>query len=443
MHTLLYPSTEFDRLVRSSQEIPESIKQTVFRILEQVRTRGDAALVKLIRRFDGVQIHPSGLRVKKSMLRSAQVSKDLAEAALGVLREVSAFARGQLPRNWNRVNGHGARVGEKFDPLRRVGIYVPGGSVPLVSTVFMTVALARLAGVREIVVCTPPPVAESLLWALRVCGATEVYQVGGAQAMAAMAYGTQTIRPVDKLFGPGNVYVTEAKRQLFGVVGVDLLAGPSELMVLADDSTNAEWAAADLLAQAEHGSGRERIFCVSKSPRVLKLIQQSLKDQARSQSSNPGLCRVLKEGCWFIRVRQKNQLIEVANRLAPEHLQIMTRAPKVLAARITTAGAIFLGNHTPTVVGDFVAGPSHTLPTGGAGRAFSGLRVTDFMRRTSVIEYSRATLARAQGEVEAFARAENLPLHGKSLKMRNCSAHQDMRKEFRAKTQRRKGGGCF
>jgi len=421
MRTVVYPSPEFNRLLRSSQETPGSVKRTVANILETVRREGDVALARLTRRFDGIQLRASEIRVRQNVLRRARVPKELAEAASGALREVTAFARAQLPRNWSRVNSHGARVGEKFDPLRRVGIYVPGGSVPLVSTVFMTTVLARAAGVREIVVCTPPPVAEPLLWALRVCGATEVYRTGGAQAMAAMAYGTRTIRRVDKLFGPGNIYVTEAKRQLFGVAGVDLLAGPSELMVLADDSTRAEWAAADLLAQAEHGSGRERIFCVSRFARVLEKIRQSLRDQAREFRSNRGLQRVLKKNCWFIRVRKPAQLIEVANSVAPEHLQIMTRAPQLLAGRITTTGAIFLGGFTPTVAGDFVAGPSHTLPTGGAGRAFSGLRVTDFMRRTSMIEYSRAALVRAGPGIAAFAQAENLPFHERSLIIRRVS----------------------
>ncbi len=387
-------------------------------ILRHVRRRGDAALLDLTRHFDGVRLRVSDLRVKDSVLFRARVPRVLETAARATLREVEAFARNQLPRDWRRKNGHGAEVGEKFDPLSRVGVYVPGGSVPLVSTVFMTVAIARVAGVREIVACTPPPVSEALLWALNFCGATEVYQLGGAQAMAAMAYGTKTIRPVDKLFGPGNAYVTEAKRQLFGVTGVDLLAGPSELMVIADETTHVEWAALDLLAQAEHGSGRERVFCVSASTRVLKSIQQHMLENARSFSVNRGLGRVLKNGTWFIHTRAQEQLPDVANALAPEHLQIMTRDARRVAGKVRTAGGIFLGNHTPTVLGDFVAGPSHTLPTGGAGRAFSGLRVTDFMRRTSMVEYRRASLVRASRGVQAFATAEKLPAHGASLAAR-------------------------
>ncbi len=370
-------------------------------------------------RFDRVRLRSSELRVSEVDLRRvARVEKPLEKAARETLREVAAFARASRPQNWGYINGHGAYVGEKFDPLRRVGIYIPGGTFPLVSTVFMTVALARVAGVKEVVVCTPPPISQSLLWALKMCGVREIYRIGGAQAMAAMAYGTRTIRSVDKLFGPGNIYVTEAKRQLFGTVGIDLLAGPSELMVLADESTRIDWAACDLLAQAEHGSGRERIFCVSFSGKVLRAIEQRFQKRAAFCEKNKGLKQVLKYGCWFIQTKDRDQMVEVTNRLAPEHLQIMVRRPEQLAARIGTAGGIFLGNYTPTVLGDFVAGPSHTLPTMGAGHAMSGLRISDFIRRTSVIKYAPKSLIKASNGVKAFAQAEDLPVHGVSLAIR-------------------------
>ncbi|MBI4023482.1 MAG: histidinol dehydrogenase [Verrucomicrobia bacterium] len=418
MRHINYPSSDFESLARFSRETPQAVRQSVAAILDDVRRRGDRALVELTQRFDGVRLRPSDLRISDVALRQARVSRELERAARDTLREVQAFARFSLPRDWQRVNGHGARVGEKFDPLQRVGIYVPGGSVPLVSTVFMTVVLARTAGVPEIAVCTPPPVAEALLWALRHCGASEVYQIGGAQAVAAMAYGAAGIPPVDKIFGPGNAYLTEAKRQLFGVVGVDLLAGPSELMVLADENARPDWAAADLLAQGEHGSGRERIFCVSPLRRVLIAIEANLRSQAAAFPVNKGLRQVLKVGAWFIHTRNRRRMADVANRLAPEHLQIMTRAPMQLASAIHTAGGIFIGNHTPTVVGDFVAGPSHTLPTMGSGRAFSGLRAADFMRRTSLVEYSRAALRRAASGVRSFARVEHLRAHELSLDVR-------------------------
>jgi histidinol dehydrogenase len=414
MRALIYPSREFDRLTSLTQEIPTSIREGVGRILIQVQKDGDKALVALTRKFDRIKIKPSQIRVSSKELARAKVTRAMRDAAELTLKNVEDFARASLPKDWSRVNRHGARVGEKFDPIQRVGIYVPGGSVPLVSTVFMTVALARVAGVPEIVVCSPPPISEPMLWAFRYCGATEVYRAGGAQAIAAMAYGTNTIRSVAKVFGPGNAYVTEAKRQVFGQVGVDLIAGPSELMVIADESTRIDWAAADLLAQAEHGSGRERVFCVSTSKEVLRDIQWSLLDQSERIAGNKGLREVLQKGTWFIQVKKAADLVEVANKLAPEHLQIMTRKPRSLADKITTAGGIFLGNHTPTVLGDFVAGPSHTLPTALAGRSFSGLRVNDFLRRTSLVEYGPRQLRMAQGGIKAFSEFESLPAHGHS-----------------------------
>ncbi len=418
MRFLEYPSSSFEKLAFSSQEVPEKIRARVSDIVRRVRKNGDHALLDLTWRFDRVLLKKSELRVSAKEMVASKVSPALKTAARATLRDVTAFARSSLPVNWNRRNAHGAKVGEKFDPLFRVGIYIPGGSVPLVSSVFMTVALAREAGVSEIVVCTPPPVATELLWAMRVCGATEVWRLGGAQAIAAMAYGTKMIRAVDKIFGPGNVFVTEAKRQVFGKVGIDLLAGPSELMLLADETTHVAWAAADLLAQAEHGSGRELIYCVSASARVLEKIRSELLRQAKTHASNPGLKKVLMNGTFWIRTCRHEQLSDVANRLAPEHLQIMTSNAQRLASRVTTAGGIFLGNNTPTVLGDFAAGPSHTLPTSGAGRSFSGLRVVDFKRRTSVISYTRQELQRARKQIEAFSKAESLPAHGDSLRIR-------------------------
>lgn len=411
-----YPSPQFDRLTQLSRETPESIRKGVANILRQVARNGDAAVKNLTRKFDGVRLQKIG--ISSSDLNKARVPKNLEKAGLSTLREVQAFARASMPRDWQRKNAHGANVGEKYDPIQRIGVYVPGGSVPLVSTVFMTVAIAKVAGVPEIVVCTPPPIAKEILWALRLCGATEVCQIGGAQAIAAMAYGTKSIRPVDKIFGPGNAYVTEAKRQVFGVVGIDLLAGPSELMVIADESTNPAWAAADLLAQAEHGSGRERVWCISASRSVLEKISKQVEEQSTNYPDNPGLREVLKKSTSFIWVKKAKDVPQVANILAPEHLQIMTKSPRSLADKIYTAGGVFLGNYTPTVLGDFVAGPSHTLPTAGAGRSFSGLRVMDFMRRTSLVEYSPNSLHKALRGVAAFAGVEQLPAHGISALLR-------------------------
>ena len=285
-------------------------------------------------------------------------------------------------------------MGEKFDPICRVGIYVPGGQVPLVSTVLMTATLARIAGCPEIAVFTPSDsagrVAPDLLAALHLVGVSEVYRIGGVQAIGTMAYGTQTIPAVDKIFGPGNAYVCEAKRQVFGQVGVDLLPGPSEVMVIADESARIDYAAADLLAQAEHGSGREKIYLVATSARIASDVAGEVERQLAGITRSARTRRVLKDGFLAIVVPGLREAALVANRVAPEHLELLVRRRDAagLVTSITTAGAIMVGNLTPTALGDFAAGPSHVLPTGGAGRFSSGLRVADFIRRTSILRYS-------------------------------------------------------
>ncbi|MFN3410453.1 MAG: histidinol dehydrogenase, partial [Limisphaerales bacterium] len=304
----------------------------------------------------------------------------------------------------------------------RVGVYIPGGAAPLVSTALMTVVLAKVAGCPEIVVCTPcgrdGRVNPALLYAARMAGATEVYRVGGAQAIAAMAMGTASIRRVQKIFGPGNAYVVAAKRLLVGRVAIDLLPGPSEVLVLADDSANPKFAAADLIAQAEHGSGLERVWLVTPSAKVIRAVEKEIARQLPQAARRALIEPVLERNSWAIQTRTLEDAIALTNELAPEHLEIMTRQPRRVADRITTAGAIFLGPWTPTVLGDYVAGPSHTLPTGGAGASFPGLTADMFQRRTSVVEYSRAALKKSLPAVRTFAAMEGLDGHGRSAEIR-------------------------
>ena len=319
-------------------------------------------------------------------------------------------------------NSHGAAVGEKFDPFRRVGIYIPGGTAPLVSTALMTITLARVAGCPEIVVCTPcgkdGGIDSALLFAARTAGATEIYRVGGAQAIAAMAYGTQTIRRVQKIFGPGNAYVVTAKRLLVGHVAIDLLPGPSEVLVLADETANPKFAAADLLAQAEHGSGHERVWLVTTAARILKAVEKESAKQLPKLARREFIQRALESNSWLVQVKTLDDAVALTNQLAPEHCEVMTRNPREVSERILTAGAIFLGPWSPTVLGDYVAGPSHTLPTGGAGTSFCGLTVDQFQRRTSVVEYNRTSLRKALPAVKKFAELEGLSAHGKSAEVR-------------------------
>lgn len=406
--------------------VPKEISDSVAAILADVRQRGDEAVSYYAARFDGAKLRGREFRVPAADLAAAKKRVSAADwkALQAAQKSIEAFNRRGRPQDWTARNGHGATVGEKFDPIRRVGLYVPGGEVPLVSTVLMTATLARIAGCPEIAVFTPSnpegKVAPGLLAALDLLGLTEVYRIGGVQAVGAMAYGTTMIPAVDKVFGPGNAYVCEAKRQVFGTVGVDSLPGPSEVMVITDESARPDFVAADLLAQAEHGSGREKIYLVSTSAEVITATLAAVQEQLASLPRADKTRAVLEKGFLVAEVSGLTQAAEVANYVAPEHLQLMVadKAAAKLTSAITTAGAIMTGNFTPTALGDFVAGPSHVLPTGRAGRFFSGLRVADFMRRTSLVRYERASVRKAEPTVSAFAAMERLDAHGRSVRLR-------------------------
>ena len=410
---LLAPSSLFDPV----------IEERTRGLLNAVRNRGDAALIELTERFDGARLTPGQLQVSQAELMTACLKADesLRAAVSEAEKNIATFARKSLRKNWQTRNSHGGLVGEKFDPFRRVGVYIPGGTAPLVSTALMTVTLARVAGCLQIVVCTPcgkdGRINPALLFAARAAGATEVYRVGGAQAIGAMAFGTESIPRVQKVFGPGNAYVVTAKRLVVGHVAIDLLPGPSELLVIADDTADPGPAAADLLAQAEHGSGHERVWLVTPSARLLKSVEKEVKRQLAKLPRREFIQRAL-ENAWLIQVESLEAAVGLANQLAPEHCEVLTRHPRRLSEAIVTAGAIFLGPFAPTVLGDYVAGPSHTLPTGGAGASFAGLTVDQFQRRTSLVEYNRASLKRALAAVRKFAELEGLAAHGKSAESR-------------------------
>ena len=406
--------------------VPREITDSVAAILADVRQRGDEAVVYYAAKFDGARLRSRDLRVTETDIAAAAKRLPAAErrALVAAHESIVAFNRRNLPKNWTAKNPHGATIGEKFDPIRRVGLYVPGGQVPLVSTVLMTVTLAKIAGCPEVAVFTPSnsegKVADGLLAALHLVGVTEVYRIGGVQAIGAMAYGTTTIPAVDKIFGPGNAYTCEAMRQVFGVVGVSGLPGPSEVMIIADENARADYAAADLLAQAEHGSGREKIYLVATSARIIDAIAAEMYGQLETISRSDKTRRVIENGFLAVEVKTLAQAADVANYVAPEHLELLVSdsAAAKLTKAITTAGAIMIGNDTPTALGDFAAGPSHVLPTGRSGRYFSGLRVADFLRRTSIIRYDRKSLKKGEPVVAAFATMEQLDAHGRSAKIR-------------------------
>lgn len=412
------------QLTAASSLFDKAIEERTRAIVDAVAARGDEAVLEFTERFDGARLKAADLAVTQAELMAAMVqADDSLRTAVGASdRNVAAFARRSMRRNWTARNSQGASVGEKFDPFQRVGIYIPGGTAPLVSTAIMTVSLARVAGCPEIVVCTPcgkdGRINPNLLYAVRAAGATDIYRIGGAQAIAAMSLGTPTISPVQKVFGPGNAYVVMAKRLLVGRVSIDLLPGPSELLVLADDTANPKFIAADLLAQAEHGSGHERVWLVTTSASLIKGVEKELARQLPKLSRRDFIQRVLEENGWLIQVKTMDQGIELTNRIAPEHCEVMVRQARKVSEKILTAGAIFLGGWSPTVLGDYMAGPSHTLPTGGAGASFAGLTVDQFQRRTSVVEYDRAALKQSLPTLEKFAEVEGLEAHGRSAHIR-------------------------
>ena len=393
-------------------------------ILHEVAQRGDDAVLELTEKFDGAKLTAEQLAVTQAELFNASLAADesLRAAVAEAEKNIAGFAKKSLRKGWQSKNSHGASVGEKFDPFTRVGVYIPGGTAPLVSTALMTITLAKVAGCKEIVVTTPcgkdGSVNPAILFAARAAGATEIYRVGGAQAVAALAYGTATIRRVQKIFGPGNAYVSMAKRLLVGRVAIDLLAGPSDLLVLADDTANPKFVASDMLAQAEHGSGHERVWLVTTSAKILKSVEKEISKQLPKLPRRDLIQRVLERNVWLIHVASVTDAVALANQIAPEHCEVITRDARRVSNGIVTAGAIFLGNWSPTVLGDYIAGPSHVLPTDGAGASFAGLTVDQFQRRTSVVEYARPALKKALKSVQKFAELEGLGAHGRSAEIR-------------------------
>jgi histidinol dehydrogenase len=403
--------------------IPDpAVQQTVAGIFADIEKDGDRALIHYTEKFGGPKLTPAKLRVSEAEIDAAvaglepKVRKAIAASRANVL----AFSKASLRESWFARNKQGVIVGERFDPFRRVGIYVPGGTAPLISTAIMTCTLAQAAGVPEVVAVTPAGkdgrVHPALLAALRLCGATEIYRVGGAQAIAALALGTKTISPVVKLFGPGNAYVVEAKRQAVGLCAMDLLPGPSEVLVIADEMANPEWIAADLLAQSEHGHGSISVL-LTPSAEVLDAVVISVERQA-AQSARAEHLKEALENAMLVQVRDLDEAIALANAFAAEHVSVATREPGEVARELITSGAIFLGGISPVVGGDFLAGPSHELPTGGAGKAFPGLTVDQFQRRTSIVRFDEDSLRKSLPYLQTFSEIEGLDAHGRSAAIR-------------------------
>ena len=392
-------------------------------IIAGVVKDGDKALLGFAEQFDGAKLTVRSLAVNPTEWEtaSAAVPPKVKRALKLAHQNVLAFAKKGLRKNWSTKNAQGAAVGEVYQPFQRVGIYVPGGSAPLISTVIMTVTLAQAAGVPEIVVCTPCDktgrINDAMLHALKLAGATEIYKIGGAHAIAALAFGTKTIRPVDKIMGPGNKFVVEAKRQLFGAVAIDLLPGPSEIMVLADETANPAFVAADLLAQAEHGKDSQ-VLLATTSAALLDAVGQEVENQLSMLPRKELAAAALQSGGTLVLVKDMEQGIALANAWAPEHLSLVVKNEKSVLPKITSSGAIFLGHYSPVAAGDFMAGPSHTLPTGGAGKSFPGLTVDQFQKRTSIVKLSAKALEKSAPVIALLAEIEGLAAHGRSALIR-------------------------
>lgn len=425
MKILEYKSATFAEELKKACEsasLPQEAKDAVASVIADVRANGDRAVLSYTKKFDGVELKSPKVSEEEMKAAAKIVSAADKRAMREAIASVKAYHLHTKPKNWRARNPQGAKIGENFYPIRRVGLYIPGGSAPLVSTVVMTATLAKIAGCPEICVCTPPAkdgsVNPHILCVLGILGVKEIYKIGGAQAIAAMGVGTESVAPVEKLFGPGNAYVIEAKRQLFGSVGVDLLPGPSEVLIVADAKANPRYIAADLLSQAEHGSGKEKIFLVCTSKKVVEAARKQIEILSASLSRAEKLKKIIADGCYVALVPNLAAAVEVANYVAPEHMELQVEQPEKLVPQITTAGAILVGEYTPTVLGDFTAGPSHTLPTGRTGRFSGGLQLVDFMRRSSYVEYDKKSIARAKDVVVAFGKMESLDAHYSSLLQR-------------------------
>lgn len=399
------------------------VEEIVSSIVSDVQKRGNAAVFEYTEKFDGLKLSAKSLFVSQEEIDEAYaaVDADVKKAVAASRRNIHAFAKRSMRKDWKAKNREGVIVGERFTPYDRVGVYVPGGKAPLVSSALMTAAFGQAAGVPEILAATPAgkdgKINPALLYALVESGATEIIKVGGAQAIAAMALGTKSVLPVEKIFGPGNSFVVEAKRQLVGAVSIDLLPGPSEVLIVADKTANAQFIAADMLAQAEHG-GDSVIGFATNSKALLNKVEKELEKQAAELSREKYLREVLKKGTFCLLTKSIEEAVEICNAFAPEHLSLVVENEDYWLDQIRTAGAIYVGPLAAVAVGDFLAGPSHTLPTGGSGKSFSGLRADQFQRRASIVRMDQQALQKSLPAVETFSRVEGLDAHGRSVSIR-------------------------
>ena len=408
-------AARLEALCNRSSETGADIEAAARKVIAEVRAGGDKAVRALTATFDKRQLDALELPPGDWDALASRVTPAVRTALEHAISRVRAFHERERHASYEISEG-GVRVGSRVDPLARIGIYVPGGKARYPSTVVMTAVPARVAGVREIVMVTPGPSPETLA-AARLAGVDRVFLIGGAQAIAALAYGTESVPRVDKIVGPGNAYVAAAKRLVFGDVGIDSIAGPTEVVIIADDGVDPRWIAADLLAQAEHDELAVPVLVARGSEvarRVAAEVARQLAELPRRAIAERALA---DQGAIFV-ADDDDDVVRMVNRLAPEHAELAVRDARALAARITTAGALFLGIHTPEPVGDYIAGPSHVLPTGGSARFASPLGVSDFVKRTSIIEYDAEALAAHADDIERLTEVEELHGHGRAVTIR-------------------------
>ena len=412
----------FAALLAMKREISEDVDTTVRAIVEDVRLRGDAALIEYTAKFDRLALTVDRLRVPTEEIDAAERSVPPKErdALLFARDRIEAFHRRLMPIDDRYTDAVGVEMGVRWTAIEAVGLYVPGGTAAYPSSVLMNAVPARVAGVERVVMVTPTPDGNTnplVLAAARIAGIDEIYRVGGAQAIAALAYGTATIAPVAKIMGPGNAYVAAAKRLVFGTVGIDLIAGPSEVLVVADGDNDPDWIASDLLAQAEHDVAAQSILItdsIDLADRVADAVERQLKTLLRGETAAASW----RDFGAIITVRSQAGAMELANRIAPEHLELAVAEPEALLTKVRNAGAVFLGRHTPEVIGDYVGGPNHVLPTARSARFSSGLSVLDFLKRTTLLKLGPEQLRTLAPAAIILAEAEGLDAHARSVSIR-------------------------
>jgi len=409
--------TEVKRLIQKKAVSANPAEEKVVReIVADVRESGDRALLKYTKKYDKVELAADELKVTEDEIKKAykKVKGAFFDSLTKAVQNITAYHRKQKSDEWFETLPLDVVLGQRLIPLDRVGVYIPGGRAIYPSSVLMNVIPARVAGVKEIIIVSPPPISPYVLVAAAEVGVSSIYRVGGAQAIAALAYGTKTIPKVDKIVGPGNVYVTLAKKEVFGAVGIESLAGPSDVLIIADGDADAEFIAADLLAQAEHDPLSSAVLATNSSTLIGKV-----EKQIKLQSPKLSRKKIIDQAeIVLLLVESINQAVDIANRIAPEHLELEIGSPQSVLEKIKNAGAIFLGPHSPVAVGDYIAGPSHVLPTGGTARFSSPLGVYDFVKHQSIIGYTKPALKNVWKDVKLLAEIEGLGGHARSIDIR-------------------------